>query len=79
MAVKPVTILPLPDVYSVYGGGSFCAGDTGVHVKLNWSATGFKYLLYDGSVIMDSLKGTGDSLDYGLQTLGGDLYRSFGQ
>ncbi len=71
IAVKPVTVLPLPDVYTVYGGGSFCAGDTGVHVKLNWSATGFKYLLYDGSVVMDSLNGKGDSLDYGLQTTGG--------
>ena len=69
---KTVTVLPLPVVYAVFGGGKFCAGDTGVHVGLSSSDTRIKYQLYNGGVATGGLvRGTGLSLDFGLQTTGG--------
>ncbi len=66
-----VTVLPLPAVYNVIGSGSFCALDSGIHVGLSGSAVGFTYSLYRGSLLIRSLPGTGASLDFGLQTIGG--------
>ncbi len=66
-----VTVLPLPSVYSVTGGGSYCAGDTGVHIFLSSSVTGTKYLLYNGSYYADSIAGFGGLLDYGPITVPG--------
>lgn len=71
-ASATIAINPLPTVYTVMGGGSFCAGDTGVHVTLSGSATGFNYQLYNGSTPVGApLPGTGASLDFGLQTVAG--------
>ncbi len=66
-----VTINSLPVVFAVTGGGSYCAGGTGVHVGLAGSATGIRYKLYLAGVLIDSLPGTGTSLDFGLRTAGG--------
>lgn len=66
-----VTVMPLPTLYTVTGGGSYCAGSTGVHVLLSGSATGVKYRLYTGSLLTDSLNGTGVFLDYGSKTAAG--------
>lgn len=41
----PVTIQPLPSVFNVTGGGSFCSGQTGVTVGLSNSQAGFNYEL----------------------------------
>ncbi len=71
MAAKTVSVLPLPGVYGVTGGGSFCAGDTGVHVMLSGSANSAKYGLYDGGTIMGSLNGSGGFLDFGAETKAG--------
>jgi len=71
MASKSVTIAPLPAVYAVIGGGSICAGGTGIHVQLSGSAMGINYKLYNSGVLIDSLRGTGGFLDYGLETAAG--------
>lgn len=65
-ATKQVTVQPLPFVYDVTGGGSYCATGNGVHIKLDGSQLGISYLLYYGSSVTGYLPGTGDSLDFGL-------------
>lgn len=67
-----ITVGPLPGAYDVTGGGSFCAGDTGVHIGLSGSDTGITYQLYNGgTAVGSSLPGTGAALDFGLLTAGG--------
>ncbi len=66
-----VGIDPLPAVYTVTGGGIYCAGGTGVHVGLSSSDIGILYLLYNGALIGAPVPGTGAALDFGLQTLAG--------
>jgi len=71
-ATKPVTVNPLPSLYTVTGGGSYCAGGSGVHVGLNGSTIGVLYQLYVGGVIVGlPLAGTGAPLDFGSQTTAG--------
>ncbi len=68
-----ITVDPLPTVYNVSGGGSYCAGGTGVHVLLNGSVTGIEYQLYNGiDPIGPAIPGTGGILDFGAQTLSGN-------
>lgn len=65
-----VVINPLPTAYSVTGGGSYCAGGTGVAVGLSFSATGINYQLYNGaSAIGSPVAGTGSAISFGNQTL----------
>ena len=68
-----VRINPLPVAYNITGGGSYCAGGSGVHVGLANSASGISYQLYNGVLPVAGavLNGTGGSLDFGLQTAGG--------
>ena len=69
-AVVSVTALPI--VYTVTGGGSYCAGGIGLHVGLSSSAVGTSYQLYRGGTAIGSpMAGTGASLDFGLQTTAG--------
>jgi PKD domain/Secretion system C-terminal sorting domain/Bacterial Ig-like domain (group 2)/Bacterial Ig domain len=69
----PIVINPLPNTYSVTGGGGYCSGGTGVHVGLNGSNIGINYQLYDNGTLVPSslIAGTGVSLDYGLETTAG--------
>ncbi len=62
-----VSINPLPLVYGVTGGGTYCVGDTvGLHIGLSNSQSGISYQLYAGSVVSGSaMTGTGSSLDFG--------------
>jgi hypothetical protein len=69
---KTVSVMPLPVVYAVSGGGNYCAGGTGEHVYLGGSATGIRYELYNGGTIAATLSGIGGLLDFGLQTAAGD-------
>ncbi len=63
---------PLPVLYSVAGGGSYCSGGTGVHITLTGSNVGVNYQLYNGSTVMGSVvPGTGSGIDFGLQTATG--------
>ncbi len=62
----------LPTVYTVTGGGAYCAGDTGRHIEISSSDVGNIYQLYNSGVLAgDSATGTGASLDFGLLTAGG--------
>ena len=67
-----IVVNPLPAINSVSGGGSYCAGGTGVHVRLGGSSAGVKYQLSLGGVPSGSaVAGTDVPLDFGLQTLAG--------
>ncbi len=66
-----IVVNPLPVVYAVTGGGSFCAGGTGVRVGLISSNSGISYQLNNGAPVGSPLSGTGASLDYGLITAAG--------
>jgi uncharacterized protein YjdB len=70
-AVKIATVQPLPTVYNVTGGGSYCEDGVGVHVGLNGSQPGVSYVLYYGSSVSGFLPGTGFTLDFGLLTPAG--------
>ncbi len=61
-----VNINSLPAIYNITGGGSFCAGGTGVHIGLSDSDPGITYQLYAGGIISGSgIAGTGSALDFG--------------
>lgn len=67
-----VVINSLPAVYAVGGGGNYCAGDAGLHVTLSKSQLGINYQLYNMSLPVGApVPGTGNALDFGLQTAGG--------
>jgi len=67
-----IGVLPLPALFAVSGGGSYCSGSTGVHVNLSSSTTGITYQLMNGTAAVGvPMGGTGASLDFGPQTAGG--------
>ena len=67
-----VTAVSLPAPYPVSGGGSYCAGGTGVPVALSGSNTGVSYSLYNGSTLIGSpIAGSGFGMNFGLQTVSG--------
>jgi hypothetical protein len=64
-----ISINGLPIVQTVTGGGTQCAGGPGFHINLSGSTSSIRYRLWlNGTSIIDSLAGTGDSLAYGLHT-----------
>ena len=65
-----ITVVPLPIVYTVIGGGSYCSGGAGSSIMLSNSTSGVDYDLMNGSLIT-TLHGTGASLNFGLQPLSG--------
>ena len=66
-----VSINPLPAVFSMTGGGAFCAGGSGIDIGLSGSATGVNYQLYNGAVLVNTFPGNNSALDFGLQTVAG--------
>ena len=67
-----VVINPLPTAYTMTGGGSYCAGSTGLHMGLNGSNTGINYQLYNGATVVGtSVAGTGAAIDFGVYTASG--------
>ena len=67
-----VSVNPLPTNYLVTGGGSFCAGASGIPVGLNGSNTGINYQLFNGiTPVGSAMAGTGSTLNFGLQTAAG--------
>jgi len=67
-----VAIDTLPTVFTMTGGGNYCAGGTGRNIGLSSSVSGFNYQLYNGSTAVGSaLAGTGSMLDYGAYTTAG--------
>ncbi len=67
-----VSVSPLPNVYNITGGGSYCAGGTGAHVGLNFSSTGVNYrLMRNTTTLVTTVPGTNAGLDFGPQTVAG--------
>lgn len=62
---------PLPSVYAVTGGGSFCAGGTGVHVGLSNANAGITYTATNGTFSTALTPSVNGALDFGLMTNGG--------
>jgi len=63
---------PFPILFTVTGGGMYCAGGTGVNVGLSGSTTGVTYQLYNGTTAIGMpIAGTGSALSFGLQTVAG--------
>ncbi len=71
IAIYPVTINPSPNVFTVSGGGVYCAGGIGVPVGLSGSDAGVTYRLYNGSTLVGTFPGSGGALNFGLQTAAG--------
>lgn len=68
-----VFVDPLPLVYSVTGGGPYCANGTGVPVGLANSEAGVDYTLYiDGMATIQVVSGTGSAITFGNQTVAGN-------
>jgi hypothetical protein len=61
-----VTVGSLPTIYSITGGGAYCAGGTGVHIGLVMSDPAINYSLYNGGALVSTLAGTGAAIDFGL-------------
>lgn len=67
-----VTALPIPGVFAVTGGGSYCSGGAGVGIGLSGSQTGMTYQLYNGSTPVGTpVAGTGSPLSLGTFTASG--------
>ena len=66
-----VAINALPTPYAVVGGGSYCAGGTGLHIGLASSTPGISYRLANGAAVLAVISGTGAAIDFGLQTAAG--------
>jgi len=65
----PFTVNPSPTLYTVTGGGSYCAGGPGLPVGLSGSQSGVSYQLYCGtSPVGGPVSGTGSAISFGLQT-----------
>ena len=64
-----VSVNALPAVYTITGGGNYCAGTAGSHIGLDRSASGIVYQLHIGSAGTGSpVTGTGGSIDFGAFT-----------
>ncbi len=67
-----IIIDPLPTVFNVTGGGSYCIGGTGVAVGLSGSQVGVNYQLKLDNVNSGaSVPGTGAVLNFGNKTVAG--------
>jgi hypothetical protein len=62
-----VIVNPAPIVYTMTGGGSYCAGGTGVPVGLSSSNSGINYQLFRGSTPLATVPGTGGAISFGTQ------------
>ncbi len=64
-----ISVNPLPTTFSVTGGGGYCTGGTGVHLRLSGSALSTSYQLYNGSTTTGTaVIGSGGPLDFGIFT-----------
>ena len=63
-----VEVFPLPEVYWISDGSSFCEGGDGVEVTLDGSESGVDYeLLLDGVATGEIVAGTGSAISFGYQ------------
>ncbi len=66
-----VTVNVVPASFNITGGGSYCAGGTGLGISLNGSGVGVSYNLYNGASFVAAEPGTGAALSYGPFTAAG--------
>ncbi len=67
-----IGIHTLPTVRTMTGGGSYCAGGTGVAVGLNGSDAGVNYqLMLGSSPTGTAVAGTGSAITFGMKTVAG--------
>ena len=68
-----IIVNPLPGLHTIIGGGTFCEGGTGYHIKIDGSDTGITYRLYfyDTTAVGAPVAGTGDTLDFGVISVSG--------
>jgi len=67
-----VNVISSSSLYSVTGGGSYCAGGNGLPVGLSGSKRGALYQLkYNGHNIGNVIIGTGSAISFGLETVAG--------
>ncbi len=67
-----VLVNPLPAPYALTGGGSYCAGGSGVHIGLTYANSGVNYTLYNGGTAVSlPIPGSNSGMDFGLQTTTG--------
>jgi gliding motility-associated-like protein len=66
---KAVTVKLSPTVYSVTGGGNYCAGTAGLSVGLSNSASSINYELFlNGYTTSQTISGTGSAFSFGTKT-----------
>jgi PKD repeat protein len=66
-----VTLTHQPNAFSLFSGGGYCTGENGYEIKLEDSDIGVDYQLYkDGIALGPLVPGTGNLLNFGLQTTG---------
>lgn len=71
-ATVTVTVVPGVSTYTVTGGGTICAGSSGVTVGLSGSEAGVSYQLATSTGVFGSaVSGTGSVLDFGLVNTAG--------
>ena len=69
---RTITVNVLPEIYTVFGDGAYCAGGNGLPVGLAMSQIGFDYQLYlDGIYTGQTVAGTGSVISFGNQISGG--------
>jgi len=69
---ETISINPLPNVYTVGGGGAYCAGGIGDSVTLSSSDAGINYQLKNGGInVGGPVAGLGGVLNFGPQTAAG--------
>jgi hypothetical protein len=63
-----VSVVPLPNAYTVTGGGNYCSGGAGTHVGLSMSDIGINYqLLRGGAALGMPVTGSGSAIDFGIE------------
>ncbi|MBL7805048.1 MAG: hypothetical protein JNL02_15005, partial [Saprospiraceae bacterium] len=66
---RVITVNPLPTLFSVTGGGSYCAGGPGLPVGLSGSQSGVNYQLQINNVNNGApVAGTGNAINFGTFT-----------
>ncbi len=67
-----VTINPVPTVFNITGGGTYCAGGSGMLIGLDGSQSNVNYQLQLNNVATSSpVAGTGSALSFGNETAAG--------
>ena len=70
VSTTSINVQPLPTLFTVGGGGSYCAGGTGLPITLSGSENGISYqLLQDATAGGSPITGNGSSLIFPNQTV----------